>query len=88
MKLNVYVSPGAKRSEVVGMDGEFLRVKVSSPPKEGKANAELVELLSEFFRVPKSCIRILRGERSRKKVIEVERVSKEELERLLKLRKL
>lgn len=49
---------------------EFL-VRVKSPPKEGKANTELIKVLGEYFGVPKSRVVIARGEGNRNKIIDI-----------------
>jgi hypothetical protein len=69
--LNVRVQPKASRSEVVGVHDGGLKVKVTSAPEGGKANREVIKLLAEYFGVNKSSIRIIRGETSREKVIEI-----------------
>ena len=76
MKINVHITPNAKKSEVMGNDcnlfgEETLRVKVSAPPVDGKANKELFNILSKHFDVSKSKISIVSGEKSRNKIIEI-----------------
>ncbi len=71
MKLRVKVKPGSKRRRVLEGEG-YLIVEVKAPPKEGKANEELREVLAEHFDVPKSAVRIVSGHRSKTKVVEVE----------------
>jgi uncharacterized protein len=76
MKLNIHITPNAKKSEVLGeiidlFGGKTLKVKVAAPPLEGKANKELINILSEHFKVPKSKISILHGEKSRNKIVEI-----------------
>lgn len=82
-RITVRVSPKAARSEVVGFAGEVLRVKVAAPPVKGKANKELVALLSRVLGVEKSRISIATGETSRNKAVAVNGLSREEvIERL------
>ena len=69
--LTIRVQPGAKRSEVVGPHGDALRVRVSGPAVDGKANAELVRFLADHLRVPRSAVAITRGHSSRTKVVHV-----------------
>jgi TIGR00251 family protein len=76
LRLNVKATPRAKRSEVLGIEEDVLRVKLKAPPVEGAANRVLVDLLGEFFQVPKKNIKILRGERSRIKEVEIQGLSK------------
>ena len=71
MRLNVRVLPRSKRDEVIEEDGR-LRVKVTAPADKGRANRALVELLARHFGVRKGAVRIVEGERSREKVVEVD----------------
>jgi len=71
-KIWVMVKPQAKHENVIlESDGELL-VSVNAPANEGKANNRLIELLAEYFHIAKSNIRILRGQKSRRKLIEVD----------------
>ncbi len=70
MLVKVRVIPKAKREEVV-FEGDFLVVKVREPPERGRANKRVVELLAEHFGVPKSHVEIVRGHRSREKLVKV-----------------
>ncbi len=70
-RLSVRVQPGASKNEVIGFQADVLRVRVTAPPQEGRANKALVELLSDWLGVPKRSVTIIRGETSRDKVVEV-----------------
>lgn len=73
MKMGIRLIPNASRNEVVGRIGESrYKVKVQSPPVEGAANRQLIIFLAEILGVSKSRIRIISGEKSRDKVIEIE----------------
>lgn len=67
---NIKVKPNAKTEEV-RLAGNILEAKVVASPVCGKANERLLELLSDYFDVPKSAIRILKGQTSRNKIIEI-----------------
>lgn len=68
--LNIYLQPGAKKSELVGQHDGCIKIKVNSPPVDGKANQALILFLSDFLKIPKSKIKIISGEKSRiKKVV-------------------
>lgn len=67
---NVRVTPRAKQNKVVESDG-VLRVYTTSVPENGRANTAVIDLLSEYFDVPKSRIKIVRGVGARDKVIEI-----------------
>lgn len=68
---NVRVTPHAKQNKVVESDG-ILRVYTTVAPENGRANNAVVELLSEYFDVPKSRIKILKGQTSRDKIVTVD----------------
>ena len=70
-RLRVKVHARARRDEVLGFQGNVLRIKVTAPPVEGKANHAVVELLAAHLRVPKSSIRIVSGEHAPLKLVEV-----------------
>jgi uncharacterized protein (TIGR00251 family) len=67
--LKVKVSPGAKRNQVKGVDAGALKVAVTAPPEKGKANEAVVELLADYFGLPRREVSILRGHTSRSKVV-------------------
>ena len=71
VRIQVRVQPGSSRSQVVGWEGEVLRVRVQAPPVEGRANEALVELLAWALRVPKRDIVIERGSGARQKLVAI-----------------
>lgn len=73
MKYTTLIKPNSKKGPLVEkqVDGSLV-VYIREPATEGKANNALIELLADFFDVPKTSIEILRGHKSRNKVIEVE----------------
>jgi uncharacterized protein (TIGR00251 family) len=78
-RLTVRVIPNARKNTVVSWTGEELRLKIKAPAVEGKANAALIEYLSELTKVPRSRIAIKAGEKARIKVIEIDGPSPEEV---------
>lgn len=70
MKREVHIKPKSKHPGVVENDG-VLEVSVSSAPVDGKANEEMLGLLSDYFEIAKSAIEIVGGHKSRKKFIEI-----------------
>lgn len=69
--LTIRVQPGAARTEIVGPHGDALRVRVASPPVDGKANAELVRFLAEVLGVSSRAVEVVRGQTSRTKVVRI-----------------
>ena len=78
VKLRVHVSPGSKKSGVQGYDiwKKALIIKLKSPPEGGKANGELIEILSEFFSAE---VEIVTGHKSRSKMVVVKGLSESEV---------
>lgn len=69
MQIGVKVKRGAKESKVVGAQGDFLKVKIAVQPEKGKANEELIKILSKYFKVPRDDVTIVRGKRQERKLI-------------------
>lgn len=72
MRLSVKVVPGASRDRVIGWLGERLKVSVAAPPERGKANQAVLDLLGRTLGLPRSAVRIVRGESRPEKVVEVD----------------
>ncbi|HXX35077.1 MAG TPA: DUF167 domain-containing protein [Thermodesulfobacteriota bacterium] len=69
--LKVYLQPRSSKNEVVGPYRDGIRVKVTAPPIEGKANEALVKFLAKEFKISPSSVEILRGHHSREKIIRI-----------------
>jgi len=67
----VRVVPRSRRNQVAGVEGEALKVRLTAPPVEGKANKSLVRFLADVLGVHRGDIAIVVGERARQKVIRV-----------------
>ena len=78
-RLAVLAQPGSSTEGVVGFDDGVLRVRVKAPPIEGRANAALLKLMAGILGVPPSNIAIVRGARTRRKLLAVEGLSQHEL---------
>lgn len=70
MKINVRVIPKAKQNKVV-VEPDRLKVYLTAPPVEGKANQALIEILAEHYGVRRSQVRIISGQKGRDKVVEI-----------------
>ena len=82
-RLSVTVSPGAARSQLVGRHGDGWKARVAAPPERGRANQALVELLAEALGVPRSGVRVVAGQSAKTKVVEVDGLEAEDVERRL-----
>ncbi len=73
--LRLHIQPGAKKTEVAGEHGEALKIRLSAPPVDGKANACLIEFLAKQLGVAKSAVELLSGDTSRAKRVRVDGVT-------------
>jgi uncharacterized protein (TIGR00251 family) len=70
-RISVTVKPSSKSPSVTQLTESEFRVAVREPAQDGKANRALIELLADHFRIAKSTIKIVRGHRSRHKIIDL-----------------
>ena len=82
-QLRLRVIPNAKRSEVVGVHGEALKVKIQAPAIGGKANEALLDFLAEKLGVPRRTVQLVAGEKSREKTVAVADLGEAEARRRL-----
>jgi uncharacterized protein (TIGR00251 family) len=68
----VHAQPGARRSEVAGVHGDALKVRLAAPAVEGKANDALLRFLADAFGVPLRQVALLRGETARRKLVRID----------------
>ncbi len=71
-RLAVRVVPNARKSEIAGWTDGVLRVRLHAPAVEGRANEELIRFLAELFGTRRSQVVIVRGEKAREKMLEIE----------------
>lgn len=79
----VKVHPRAKKNAITGEVGDELKLALTAPPVEGKANQACIEFLADVLKVPRSSITIAAGQTSRKKVIRVAGLAAEEVRQRL-----
>jgi|TARA_Y100001951_G_scaffold63013_1_gene50375 uncharacterized protein (TIGR00251 family) len=65
--LDCHLQPGAKRAEFAGQHGERLKIRISAPPVDGKANEALIRFLADAFAVSRQQVSLLSGQSSRQK---------------------
>ncbi len=70
--LNIWVQPNAPRSAFAGLHGDRLKIRIASPPVDGKANEELVRFLGKALSLPRSRVKLIAGETSRGKTVRLE----------------
>lgn len=72
MKVTVLAKPNSRKESVEALPDGSLAIKVNTVPEDGKANKRIIELLSEYFKIPKSRIEIISGHKGKKKIFSVE----------------
>jgi len=78
VEFNVRIIPKSSRNEIIGRHGSVYKIKVTSPPVDGKANKALITLLSKILKKPKKNIEIISGEKSRNKRIRIINITENE----------
>ncbi len=79
--VNIKISPNSKKNEIIN-EGDFTKIKITAQPIDGKANKALIEFLSKNFKIPKTSIKILKGETSKEKTVLFETKDEEKLQKL------
>jgi uncharacterized protein (TIGR00251 family) len=69
LSLTLHVQPGAKRTEITGLHGEALKIRLAAPPIEGRANEALMRFIADTFDVPLRQVELKQGGQSRHKVV-------------------
>ena len=72
----VKVHPRARKNAVTGIVGDALKLALTAPPVEGRANQAVIEFFAELFAIPRSSVTIASGETSRNKIVRIAGVSK------------
>jgi uncharacterized protein len=72
VEIEVRLQPRASRDEIAGERAGRLLVRVTAPPVEGRANKALCELLAKRLRIARSAVTVIRGERSRDKLVRID----------------
>ena len=79
----VRIQPRASKDEIAGEIAGALKIRLQAPALDGRANEALIEFLATLLKTPKGAVRILSGERSRIKRLEIRGVTKDQVERLI-----
>jgi len=81
---SIRVQPRAARTAITGTIGKALKVSLSAPPLDGRANAAVVDFFSEILSVPRASVQVVSGERSRNKIVRIAGCSGAEVQRKLR----
>lgn len=80
--LTLHIQPGAKKTEFAGLHGDALKIRLSAPPVDGKANEALIKFIAATLHLPKAAVNLKSGQTSRRKVLEVSGTTTEAIARL------
>ncbi len=81
---SIKVHPRAKKDAISGVVGDSLKLSLTAPPVDGKANEACIRFFADFLRVPRSSVTIAAGESSRNKVIRVHGLTAAQVEERLR----
>lgn len=81
----VKVQPRARRNAITGVVGDMLKLTLTAPPVDGRANQAVIEFLAELFEIPRHSVTIASGETSRNKMVRIAGMSREAVEQRLAL---
>ena len=81
--LTLHIQPGAKKTEVSGLHGDALKIRLAAPPVDGKANSALIQFVADRLGLAKSAVSLKSGQASRRKVLEVIAAPEDAAQRLL-----
>jgi uncharacterized protein (TIGR00251 family) len=79
----IRVHPRARKNAITGVVGDALKLAITAPPVDGKANQAVIEFFAELFAIPRSSVTIASGETSRNKVVRISGLSRTAVEQRL-----
>ncbi len=82
MRFRLKVHPRARRARLAGKLGDEWKLEITAPPVDGKANKAVIEFFAETLGVPRSSVRIVAGEHSQHKVVEITGITEADFERI------
>ena len=83
--LILHVQPGAKRTEVAGLHGDALKIRLAAPPVDGKANEALVAFLAGRLGIPRARVALVAGATARAKRLRIDGITAETIRRILRV---
>jgi uncharacterized protein len=79
VRLNVYIQPRASKTELAGMHDGVVKIRIAAPPVENAANRALIDFVAQHLGIAKRSVRVLSGDTSRRKILELDGVTAEEV---------
>jgi uncharacterized protein (TIGR00251 family) len=81
--LRLHVQPRAASNGIAGIQGSMLKLRLTTPPVDGKANKAVIAYLAKLFHLPKSAITLKSGQQSRSKTVLINGIEREQLQQVL-----
>lgn len=81
--LRLHVQPRAASNGIAGIQGNMLKLRLTTPPVDGKANKAVIAYLAKLFHLPKSAITLKSGQQSRSKTVLINGIEREQLQQVL-----
>ncbi len=81
--LDLYIQPKSSRTRIVGLHDGSIKLTITAPPVEGKANTQVTAFFAKLFKIPKSAVNILSGQQGRHKRIGVTGINQAEIQQIL-----
>ena len=85
ISLHVKIIPKANKNEIVDFENNLIKIKIKEIPDKGKANKELIFFLSKIFKISKSNIKIMKGKKTKNKIIQITNISIEKANKCLNI---
>ncbi|MCX5874740.1 MAG: DUF167 family protein [Deltaproteobacteria bacterium] len=83
VSLSIHVQPKASRTRIVGLHGDAVKIGITSPPVDGKANAAVIQFIAKLFKIPRAAVTLASGEASRDKRLILAGISMAQAEAIL-----
>ena len=75
VRLQVYIQPRASKTEVAGMHDGVIKIRIAAPAVENAANRALMDFIAQQLGIAKRCVRVVGGDASRRKLLEIDGVT-------------
>ena len=82
-RLHLFIQPKSSKNQIIGAHNGELKVKITAPPVDGRANEGLIEFFSDFFKIPKRNVVLIKGETGRHKTVDLLGVDCEYVRKLI-----
>jgi uncharacterized protein (TIGR00251 family) len=75
VRLEVYIQPRASKTEIAGMHGDVIKIRIAAPAVENAANRALIDFIAQRLGIARRCVRVVSGAASRRKLLEIDGVT-------------